>query len=215
MKFLEPTRKRKFIYTDLSLEFGKTSSTPNKSPQNALVGPQRTQVTTCAVFSLEAISLIKEVERNDSLDEFISLRSTAGKIAPALSKIIQNSHLKKVSLEEQKAQKGIGFYEEDRSLSWSTTTFELLALMIPCGIAPIYSLSLFATMMFGNSRQDGMGSIVYVEDPTWWRLGKSAHIEDTWVRATQEPDWNWTTWTCSKRGRCPIIRNWKQWWKGV
>ena len=110
MKFLEPTRKRKFIYTDISLEFGKTSSTPNKSPQNALVGPQRTQVTTCAVFSLEAISLIKEVERNDSLDEFISLRSTAGKIAPALSKIIQNSHLKKVSLEEQKAQK------EDRFL---------------------------------------------------------------------------------------------------
>ena len=48
-----------------------------------------------------------------------------------LNNIIQNSQFKKkVSLEEQKAQKEYRFYEEDRSLSWSTTTFEWLALMI-------------------------------------------------------------------------------------
>ena len=65
---------------------------------------------------------ITEVEMVDSLDEVKSSRSTAGKnfpnfemldarIASALGKIIQNSHFKKkVSLEEQKAQK------EDRFL---------------------------------------------------------------------------------------------------
>ena len=66
--------------------------------------------------------LIKEVEMVDSLEELRSLRSVSGKnfpnfemldarIASALNKIIQNSHFKKkVSLEEQKAQK------EDRFL---------------------------------------------------------------------------------------------------
>ena len=65
----------------------------------------------------------------DSLDEFTSSRSIEGKdfrnfemldakIASALNKIIRNSHFKKkVSLEERKAQKEDGFYEEDRSPS--------------------------------------------------------------------------------------------------
>ena len=64
---------------------------------------------------------IKEVEMVDSLDELKSSRSIAGKdfpdcemldarIASVLNKIIQNSHLKKkVSLEEQKAQKADRF----------------------------------------------------------------------------------------------------------
>ena len=75
------------------------------------------KVTTCSDFPSEAILWIKEVEMVDSLDELKSSRSVSGKnfpnfemldakIAPALSKIIQNSHFKKkVSLEEQKAQK--------------------------------------------------------------------------------------------------------------
>ena len=68
------------------------------------------------------MSWIKEMELGDSLDELKFLRSVYGKdfpnfgmldakIASALNKIIQNSHFKKkVSLEEQKAQK------EDRFL---------------------------------------------------------------------------------------------------
>ena len=68
-------------------------------------------------FPSEAMLLIKEVEMVDSLDELKSSRSIAGKnfpnfemldarIASALNKIIQNSQFKKkVSLEEQKAQK--------------------------------------------------------------------------------------------------------------
>ena len=65
----------------------------------------------------------------DSSDEFESSRSSAGKnfpnfemsvakIASALDKIIQNSHLKKkVSLENRKPRRRTGFYEEDRSPS--------------------------------------------------------------------------------------------------
>ena len=74
-------------------------------------------MTTCSDFLSEAMLWIKEVEMVDSMDELKSSRSVAGnnfpnfemldaKIAYALNKIIQNSHLKKkVSLEEQKAQK--------------------------------------------------------------------------------------------------------------
>ena len=66
----------------------------------------------------------KEVEMADSLEELKSSRSIAGKnfpnvemlyakIASALSKNIQNSHFKKkVSLEEQKAQKEHRFLRE-------------------------------------------------------------------------------------------------------
>ena len=75
------------------------------------------QVTTCSDFPSEAMIWIKEVEMVVSLDELESSRSFAGKnlpnfklldakIASALNKIIQNSQFKKkVSLEEQKAQK--------------------------------------------------------------------------------------------------------------
>ena len=67
------------------------------------------------------MSWINEVEMVDSLDELKSSRSAAGKIFPnfemldakiasALNTIIQNSHFKKkVSLEEQKAQKECRF----------------------------------------------------------------------------------------------------------
>ena len=86
-------------------------------------------MTICSVFPSEAMCWIKEVEMVDSLDEFTSSRSNEGKVFPnfemldakiasALNKIIRNSHFKKkVSLEERKAQKEDGFYEEDRSPS--------------------------------------------------------------------------------------------------
>ena len=77
----------------------------------------KNQVTTCSDYRSEAILWIKEVEKVDSLEEFKSSRSIAGKnfpnfemldarIASALNKIIRNSQFKKkVCLEEQKAQK--------------------------------------------------------------------------------------------------------------
>ena len=79
-------------------------------------------MTACSVFPSVAMLWIKEVEMVESLEELKSSRSVCGKnfpnfemldakIASALNKIIQNSQFKKkVSLEEQKAQK------EDRFL---------------------------------------------------------------------------------------------------
>ena len=82
----------------------------------------KTEVCTCSQFPAEAMQWIKEVELVDSVDELRSSSSTRGismpnfevldaRIASALNKIIHNSHFKrKISLEEQKAQK------EDRFL---------------------------------------------------------------------------------------------------
>ena len=82
----------------------------------------KTEVCTCSQFPTEAMQWIKEVELVDSVDELRSLSSIRGismpnfevldaRIASALNKIIHNSHFKrKISLEEQKAQK------EDRFL---------------------------------------------------------------------------------------------------
>ena len=89
------------------------------NPKSFLVWKIRfkSQVTTCSDLPADAMLWIKEVEMVDSLDKLKSSRSEIGKdlpkfemldakIASALNKIIQNSQLrKKVSLEEQKAQK--------------------------------------------------------------------------------------------------------------
>ena len=77
-----------------------------------------TQVSACSGSPSEATLWINEVEMVDSLDDLKSSRSSPGKthfpnfemldvrIESALDKIIQNSNFKKkVSLEEQKAEK--------------------------------------------------------------------------------------------------------------
>ena len=77
----------------------------------------KTEVCTCSQFPTEAMQWIEEVEMVDSVDELRSSSSTRGismpnfevfdaRIASALNKIIHNSQFKrKISLEEQKAQK--------------------------------------------------------------------------------------------------------------
>ena len=82
----------------------------------------KTEVCTCSQFPTEAMQWIKEVELVDSVDDLRSSSSNRGismpdfevldaRIASALNKIIHNSQFKrKISLEEQKAQK------EDRFL---------------------------------------------------------------------------------------------------
>ena len=82
----------------------------------------KTEVCTCSQFPTEAMQWIKEVELADSVDDLRSSSSIRSipmpdfevldaRIASALNKIIHNSHFKrKISLEEQKAQK------EDRFL---------------------------------------------------------------------------------------------------
>ena len=89
----------------------------------------KTQVSACSSSLSEAMLRIKEVEMVDSVDDLKSSRSIQGfthfpnvevldaRIASALNKIIQNFYFKKkVSLEEQKAQKEeIGSFAEVRS----------------------------------------------------------------------------------------------------
>ena len=82
----------------------------------------KTEVCTCSQFPTESMLWIKEVEMVESVDELRSSSSTRGismpnfevldaRIASALNRIIHNTRFKrKVSLEEQKAQK------EDRFL---------------------------------------------------------------------------------------------------
>ena len=77
----------------------------------------KTEVCTCSQFPTEAMLWIKEVELVDSVDDLKSSCSVRGvrmpefevldaKIASALNRIIHNTRFKrKVSLEEQKAQK--------------------------------------------------------------------------------------------------------------
>ena len=88
-------------------------------------------MTICSDFPSDAMLWIKEVEMADSLHELKSSRSVCGKdfpnfetldakIASALNKIIHNSQFKKkVSLEQQKAQK------EDRFLRGIQTAFTI------------------------------------------------------------------------------------------
>ena len=52
-------------------------------------------------------------------------------------------------------KKRTGFFEEDRSPSWSRTIFECLALMTQYWIMLIYSLLFFMTILFRNSIQAG------------------------------------------------------------
>ena len=82
----------------------------------------KTEVCTCSQFPTEAILWIKEVEMVESVDDLKSSRSIRGilgpnfevldaKIASALNRIIHNTRFKKkVSLEEQKAQKEDRFF---------------------------------------------------------------------------------------------------------
>ena len=70
---------------------------------------QESSDTTCSDFPSEALLWINEVETDGK--NFPSYEMLDAKIASALNRIIQNSHFKKkVSLEEQNAQK------EDRFL---------------------------------------------------------------------------------------------------
>ena len=89
----------------------------------------KTEVCTCSQFPTEAMLWIKEVELVDSVDDLKSSCSVRGiqmpnfevldaKIASALNRIIHNTQFKrKVSLEEQKAQKRTVSFVEDRSLT--------------------------------------------------------------------------------------------------
>ena len=117
---------RRSISTELhgsSTKFSDLDKFPTLSTFSCWWIRFKTQVSACSGSPSEAMLRIQEVEMVDSVDDFKSSHSIQGyahfldfemldaRIASALNKIIQNSHFKKkVSLEEQRAQK------EDRFL---------------------------------------------------------------------------------------------------
>ena len=132
----------------------------------------RNQVTICSDFPSEAMLWVKEVEMVDSMDELKSLRSVAGKkfpnfemlnakIASALNKILQNSHFKKkVSLEEQKAQK------EDRFLRGRQIAFMIFDYFRVIGAHELIFLCYSSQRQCSGLRYEmGRNFIINDEDP--------------------------------------------------
>ena len=128
----------------------------------------KTQVSSVSDFPSQATLWIKEVEMVDSMDELKSSRSENGKdfpnlemlyakIASALNKIIQNFQFKKkVSLEEQKAQKEDQF---PRGRQIAFMIYDFFRVTGAHGTVLDYadfSLLLIMMTIFRNSTQDGM-----------------------------------------------------------
>ena len=111
---------------------------------------------------------ITEVEVVDSVDDLMSSSSLRGiqmpnfevldaRIVSALNRIIHNSHFKRrISLEEQKAQKQVRFLRGRQIAYSSTSTSGSLEPMIPSKTMPTYLLFLFEMTIFRNSIQNGM-----------------------------------------------------------
>ena len=111
---------------------------------------------------------------------------------------------------KRKLRQKIGFFEEDRLLTWFTTTFESLELMMPFLIRRIYSLSLFAWRQCSGLRDEvGWNSIV------WWpRLHRMMFwkVCTNWENVSlvnSKLYYNCTTWKLIRRCRCLIIRKMK------
>ena len=148
----------------------------------------KTQASSCSDFASKAMLRIKEVEMVDSVDDLKSSRSIQGythflnfemldaRIASALNKILQNSQFKKkVSLEEQKAQK------EDRLLRGRQIAFMIYDHIRVTGAhdtvldyAELFSV-FFMTLLFKNSTQDG---------PKFYHLCQKFHPMMSWEVVT-------------------------------
>ena len=131
----------------------------------------------------------KEVEVVNSVDEFKSSRSIAGWGFPEFWTAgrencfyFEPDHtefpLQKEGQSggtESSDRRSVSSRKTDR-LTWFSTTFESLELMMPFLIRRIYSLSLFAWRQCSGLRDEvGWNSIVYDQDPIGWCSGKSVH----------------------------------------
>ena len=127
----------------------------------------KTEVYTCSQFPTEAMQWIKEVEMVDAGDELKSSLSVRGismpnfevldaRIASALNKIIHNSQFKrKISLEEQKAQKQDRFLRGRQIAYLIYDYFGSLEPMILSKTTPTCSLLFFEMTIFRNSILSG------------------------------------------------------------
>ena len=118
-------------------------------------------------FHTEAMHWIEEVEMVDSVNDLTSSSSVRGiqmpnfevldaRIASALNRIIHNSHFKRrISLEEQKAQKEDRFFCGRQIAYLIYDYFWSLEPMILSRTMPTYSQLAFEMTIFRNSIQSG------------------------------------------------------------
>ena len=111
------------------------------------------------------------------------------RITSTLNRIIHNSQFKKrISLEEQKAQK------QDRFTTWSTSTSGWLEPTIPSRNIP----NLFTIDFRNDDIQEiwfemGRNSIINDANPIWWHLEELLQIKKTSLRNSR-PCWNCLIW---------------------
>ena len=126
---------------------------------------------------------------------------------------IPSSRRRSVSRNRKLRKRTVSF-EEDRSPSWSTTTFEWLALMTQYSMMLIYSLLLFMMTIFRNSIQDGMKFCCLCQR---FHPMISCKVCTNWGHVSPRNSklyGNCTTWRFIRSYRFPTIKSWKQWWKG-
>ena len=188
----------------------------------------KTQVCSCSGFPSEAMLWIKQVEMVFSVDEFKSSRSASGKhfpnfdmldarIASALNKIIQNSHFKKkVSREEQKAQKEDWF---PRGRQIASTIYDYFRVTGAPDKVLDYA-DLFSVNLHNDNIQDF--------DSRWdkvllsmTKIPSDDVLGSLYMLRTRDSQQLKTllelydTWRFIRKYRCPIVKNGRQWWKGV
>ena len=157
----------------------------------------KTEVCICSQFLTEALLWIKEVLMVDSVDDVKSSCSVRGirmpdfealnaKIASAQNRIIHNSHFKRrVSLEEQKAQKQDSFL---RGIQIAYLIYDYFRVTGTNDSVEKYTdLSTVALrnddIQEFDSKWDGI-FLFYDENPTWWHLGRIVQIKNTRVWKT-------------------------------
>ena len=127
----------------------------------------KTEVCTCSQFLTEAMHWIKEVEMVDSVDDLMSSSSTRGIQMPNLKHSMrgllqhwtESSRIpasRKTSVwRNTKPKQRTASSEEDRSLTWSTSTSGSLEPTIPSRIMPTYLQLFFEMTIFRNSSRNG------------------------------------------------------------
>ena len=155
------------------------------------------QVTTCSDFPSDAILWIKEVEMFDSLEKLKSSRSVSGKNFPNFEMLDAKiaSALKKdhpeFPIQEEGQSRGTECQERRPVSTRKTDRVHDLQLLSSdwrswYSIGPCWFIFCFSSWQHSGIRwKMGRSSTIHVKDSIRWYLGESVHIEDTWVRATQ------------------------------
>ena len=143
--------------------------------------------------------------------DFTNFEMLDAKIASALNKIIQNSHFKKkVSLEEQKAQKEARFLRGRQIALCDLRLFSSTVL----DYAVLFSVTLhdYNSQEFDARRDEVLLSVSKIPSDYIRKVCKNWEYVSP---RNSKPYWNCTTWRFVRRYRCPIIKSRRTWWRGV